>query len=225
MVKWAGLIEKQVRSSQLRKKLAKVKSAYSLNPCITVSREPCSRGRLITRKVSKFLKIEFYDKKLVDMIAKESKKKRELIDALDEKTQNTIGNIINSFLGLESLPEYSYIKSLSRVVCGISASHPAVIVGRGANFILPEKTALRVRVMAPFETRVKYAIKDKKTNEKEVKKKLIKIHRQRKEFISKYFNKNISNANYYDLVLNTKHLTVNQAVEIIIIAFKERFLS
>ena len=176
MVKWADLINKQIRSSQLRKKLAKVKSAYSLNPCITVSQEPCSRGRLISKKVSKSLKIEFYDKKLVDMIAKESKKKRELIDALDEKTQDTIGNIINSFLGLESLPEYSYIKSLSRVICGISASHPAVIVGRGANFILPKKTSLRVRVIAPFETRVKYATKDEKINEKAAKTRLRKVH-------------------------------------------------
>ena len=225
MVKWASLINKQIQSSRLKKKLAKVKSAYSLNPCIAVSREPCSRSRLITRKISKSLKIRFYDKELVDMIAKESKKRRELIDALDEKTQDTIGNIINSFLGLESLPEYSYIKNLSRVVCGISACHPAVIVGRGANFILPEKTVLRVRIIAPFEIRVEHAIKDEKINEKKAKKKLIKVHRQRKEFISKYFNKNISNANYYDLVLNTKYLAVNQTVEIIITAFKERFLN
>jgi cytidylate kinase len=49
------------------------------------------------------------------------------------------------------------------------------------------------------------------------------VHFARKDFVKRYFNKNISNANYYDLVLNTEHLSLEQAVAIIIKAFKEKF--
>ena len=74
MVNWEQLISKQLKSSQLIKRLSKIESTYALNPCITVSREPSCRGRLIAQEVAKALKINLYDKELVDLIAKTAKK-------------------------------------------------------------------------------------------------------------------------------------------------------
>lgn len=224
MVNWEQLITRQLKSSQLIKQLSEVESAYALNPCITVSREPCCRGRIIAQKAAKALKIGFFDKELVDLVAKTAQKRKKLIAALDEKTQGSVEAVVNSLLGMEALPEYAYIKSLAKVVCSIAGKKPAVIVGRGANFLLPQETNLRVRIIAPFKVRVRQAMKDDNINKEEARKRLIKVHRQRKQFISKYFNKNVSNANYYDLVLNTTYLTVEQGVEIIIAAFKKKFL-
>ena len=51
-----------------------------------------------------------------------------------------------------------------------------------------------------------------------------KIHFNRRDFIKRYFRKNISNANYYDLVINTENLTVEQAATVIVNAFKKKFI-
>ena len=223
MILWERLLNRQFQASQLARRLAQINSKQSLYPCITISREEGSEGRLIAKKVAKKLKITYYDKKLVEMITKEAKKKRELISALDEQTQDAISTIVNNFFGFESLPEHTYIKSLARVLLSIAANHSAVILGRGGNFILPKKKTLRIRIVAPFQNRVYHSVHSQKRSEAMVKQEIRKTHRNRKQFIGKYFSKSISNANYYDLVFNTQYLKVNQVSEIITKTFKRYF--
>lgn len=223
MIHWERLINKQLATSQLIKQLSKTKSTYLLKPCITISSEPGSGGRIVAKKIAALLKLEVFDKELVDLIATRAKKRRQLIEALDEKTQDNITFLINSYLGFESLPEYTYIKSFTKVVLGIASLRPAIIVGRGANFVLPKETTLRIQTIAPFKTRVKNYVIFEKMSEDKARKRAIRLHLERKQFINKYFNKNVSNANYYDLVLNTRYLEVDQVAAIVVAAFKKRF--
>ena len=194
-------------------------------PCITVSQENGSSGRPIARLVAKKLKFKFFDKELIELIAKNSQVKKSLVHSLDEKTQGSIESIIDSFLGLRSFSEHTYIKSLAKVVLSICSKENAVILGRGGNFIVPQDQALRVRIIAPFKTRIKNSKKYEypKLSEMDIREKLLKVHIQRKEFIRKYFHKNISNANYYDLVINTQRLSLDQSTEIIASAYKNKF--
>jgi cytidylate kinase len=224
MILWERLFTRHFQSFRLRQRLEEVESPHGLYPCITVSRESGSGGQWIAKKVAKELGLKFYHKKLVEMIAKTAQKRTELIRALDEQKQDSITSIVNAFLGFESLPDHAYIKSLSKVVLGIAATHPAVILGRGANFILPKETCLRVRVIAPFLTRVRNSMKYEHKSEEEAKEAIRQVHVGRKEFTSKYFSKDISNANYYDLVINTKHLSLDEAAQIVVVTFKKRFL-
>ena len=46
---------------------------------------------------------------------------------------------------------------------------------------------------------------------------------ERKEFIKKSFGKDPSNANYYDLVINTTYFNIEQATDVIVEAFKKKF--
>lgn len=218
------LIDKQLKYSRLIKKLSYPDFAQKMYPCITISRETGSGGRLVAKKTAALLKIKYLNSKLVNLIAKTANKRKKLIKAVDEQTQDAIGSIVNTFLGYESLPEHAYIKSLSKVILSVAASNPAVILGRGANFILPKETDLRVRIVAPFSFRVYHSVKAHKRSEETIKKEIKKIHRERKEFVRKYFNKNISNANYYDLVINTQEINLDQASRIIAKAYKTRFI-
>lgn len=224
MILWERLIARHFQAFRIRQRLEEVESPHGLYPCITVSRETGSGGQWVAKKVARQLKLKFYHKRLVEMIAKTAQKRKELIKALDEQKQGSITNIVNSFLGFEPLPEHAYIKSLSKVVLGIAATHPAVILGRGANFILPKETNLRVRIIAPLKTRIANSMKYKGKSEEKAREDIRRVHEGRKEFTSKYFSKNISNANYYDLVLNTKHLSLDAAANVVVTAFKHRFL-
>jgi len=224
MIFWERLLNKQFRAWQLMRQLRRTSLSAKLHPCITVSRETGSGGREIAQKVAKTLEMNYYDKELVDLVAKTAKKRRQLIKALDERTQDGIATIVNSFLGFESLPEGAYIKSLIRLVLGIAACHSAVIVGRGANFILPKKTILRVRVIAPLAVRINYTrAHHQNESDEELIEKMKRVHQDRKGFVKKYFNKNISNANYYDLVVNTEDCSISQASEIIVATYRSRF--
>jgi len=219
-----SLVNKQFRENFLKIKLSTKKKRKVL-PCITVSQENGSGGHPIAQLVSKQLHYKFYNKKLIELIAKKSQVKKSLVRFLDEKTRGSIESIINNFLGLQSLPEHTYIKSLAIVVLAICSKENAVILGRGSNFIVPPNQALRVRIIAPFKTRLRNSKKYEypKLSDMDIREKLLKVHIERKEFIRKYFHKNLSNANYYDLVVNTEHLSLDQSAKIITSAYKNKF--
>lgn len=225
MVSFLYLVDKQVKNYLLRRKLNRKSNEEVFQPCITFSRENGSGGHLVAEKTAQKLGFKFYDEELIDLIAKKSHLKRRLIKSVDEKSQDTIESIINTFLGFEPLPKQEYIRGLIRVVLAIAYKGEAVILGRGSNFIVPSRYTLSVRVIAPIKVRLansaKYEYPGRSLNF--IKEKMLKIHLERKNFIQKYFGKNISNANYYDLVLNTENLSVKQATNIVIAAFKEKF--
>ena len=219
-----SLIEKQFKNYSIKESLLKVKDE-DFKPSIVVSRENGSGGQAISRQVAKTLGFKVYDKELIEMIAARAKIKKELIESLDEKIQDSVEEAVSGFLGLQALPEGAYIKSLTRVVLSIAYKGRAVILGRGANFIIPSIHTLRVRIVAPMRTRVQNAIKFEHPglSPLKVRDKLLKVHLERKEFVRKYFNKDISSANYYDLVVNTEVLNIPQAAHIIVAAFRNKF--
>ena len=66
---------------------------------------------------------------------------------------------ISALLGDQQLWPYEYLHHLSRVIGTIAAHGHAVIVGRGASFILPPEISLRLLVVSPLDERIKNVAK------------------------------------------------------------------
>jgi len=217
-----SLVNKEFQRQQLKDILPPVKKKNP--PCLTVSRETGSGGRLVAQIVAKKLKMKFYDKQFVELIAKSTKKRKEVIESLDEKSKTMVEGIVDSLKpAKDKLSEARYFEHLCQTILSLSQKGKAVILGRGGNFIVPAKRCLRVRIIAPLKTRIKNSAQFENKSKQQAREDIKKIHTARKEFVSRYFLKDISNANYYDLVINTKHLDLEQVVSIIIKAFKQKF--
>lgn len=208
--------------SQFKKNQKENKIKY--NPCITFSREPGSGGKLIAKLVAKKLKLKYYDKKIVEMIVKQTRKRKELIQSIDERKISLLEDLLSTFFNKRKISSSTYFRNLVKVILALAQKQSCVISGRGANFILPATYNLRVRVIAPFMVRVRNNMLYEKQSIAEAKRSIREIHYHRKEFIKKFFYKNISNANYYDLVINTEYISIKQAVKLVVVAFKNRFL-
>ena len=194
-----------------------------LKPIITFSREPGSGGRLVAQLVGKKLKYEFYDKNLIDLISQQSGLEKDIVMNLDEQKENTLTAILKRLFGKEPFPEQAYIRALSHTILAIAAKGSSVVLGRGANFIAPEDKCLRVRIISPLVTRIRaHALYDSHS-EAEARDSIRKIHFDRKDFVHKYFSKNISNTNYYDLVINTKRIKLADAADLVVKIYQERF--
>lgn len=216
------LITRNIRHSNLMSRLVKA-SPDEIYPTITVSRDPGSGGKAVAHQVAKELKIKCFDDELIDMVAKKTNFNRKLVKALDEKTQSTVKSIVRSLLGFDSLPEQTFIKRFATVVLSIAAKQPAVILGRGMNFVLPPTTNFRIRVSAPRRILVKYAMKYEGHSASKARAIIDKYMRLRHDFVYKYFSKDIHKSHYYDLVINTEHLSIEDAVDIIIAGFRRKF--
>lgn len=192
-------------------------------PFITISREAGSGGRPIAEMVAKQLKFELYDEKFVEEIAKSAKKRTELVKSIDEKARGLVTDMLQSVLNPEYISDMTYIRHATKVVLTRAHSGSVVFLDRGANFMVPSAAALRVRIQAPYAVRVARAIKYENIDVDQAKDIIRQADTERKEFVRQYFNKSISNANYYDIVLNTTHMTMEDVRDLIVFAFKKKF--
>jgi len=192
-------------------------------PFITVSREAGSGGKLVAKKLAKTLGFKFYDDELIKLTAQKAKLRKKVVEKLDEKERGFMEDLVHRLLNPEYVSSQTYIKSLCQVIKALSLKGKVVILGRGSNFVTSAENGLHIRVIAPFWDRVKYTMKYEKRSMKNAIDRVRKYDRERKEFIRQFFGKNPSNIDYYDLVLNTEKLSVDEAVGVAVEGFKQKF--
>ena len=116
-----------------------------------------------------------------------------------------------------------YLEGLQSVIKEVAENQPIVIRGRGSQFILKDYPGtLHVLIIAPLETRVKRVMKSQKIDESAARKQIARFDSSRKEFIKRYFQAEMDDPVYYDLVINTEHLNFEAAASIVTSALPAR---
>ena len=192
-------------------------------PFITVSREPGSGGKPVAQMVAKKLHFAFYNKQIVEDLSKSVHQRTVLLESVDERGRTAIEDIIHGIFNPDYVSDISYIEHLSRVILSAAYKGEVVILGRGANFITPFESGLHVRICAPYSVRVERAIKYEKISKEKAIQIIKETDTKRKEFIRQYFEKDITNPDYYDLVINTADMSIEDAAEQVMLALKNKF--
>ena len=182
---------------------------------ITISREPGSGGKLVAEKVVQVLGYDLFSQEIVNSMAESSKTRSSVVETLDERGLNMLDEWITSLVEINHLWPDQYLKHLLKVVGTIANHGNAVIVGRGANFIINPEINLRVRIVEPLNNRIEKVAKKYKVSKNDAMKRIKKTEAQRSAFIKKYFYKNIDDLSNYDIVLNMENITIDKAAHII----------
>jgi len=188
---------------------------------ITVSRQLGSGGRIVAEILSRRLGWSLWDRELVDAIAENTALARSLVERFDEKTVSDIEALVRSAMGEPELGGFMYKRQLTRVVFSIAKHGAAVILGRGANFLLPK--ALNVRIEAAEETRIANMIRVEGLTHPEAVERIHLSDRERAAFTRKVFDRDIGDCRSYDIVIQADCFTPAQAAEVILAAAGIRF--
>lgn len=210
------MIEEQVRRWEISRQEKKAPEK-GIN-IVTVSREPGSGGRLVAKKVAEILGFEIFHQEVVHEMAKSAKVSERILQTLDERGITSLEDWIASLVDDKHLWPDQYLKHLLNVVGTIGKHGDVVIVGRGANFILPSDICLRVRIVAPLKTRIANVAKEYGVSKGEAEKRVLRTESDRRSFIRKYFYSNIAEPANYDIVLNTGYLSLEKAARAIVSA-------
>jgi len=213
------LIEKKIREWQVN---AKRKYKKPIRPVITISRLPGAGGTALAQKLSEKLKIGYFDHEIVEAIAKNAKVSKSVVETLDEEDRSILDDWIAVLDTRRRLWTDEYFNHLKNVIGTIGAHGYAVILGRGAGFILPEKVCLRVLIVAPLETRLRNVVKDFGMSTEEARKKVMKTESDRLAFIKKYFHTDMKEPENYDLIINTENISIDMAVKIVSEVYNKR---
>lgn len=206
------LIEEQVARWRATSEQQKKELPVSV---ITISREPGSLGHLVGQRLAEDLAFDLFDREIIHAVAESSQARESLIATLDERGRSSLNDIISSLENRHHIWTYEYLHHLINVIGTIGRHGCAVIIGRGANFILPRQGTFRVRIIAPMELRIRNISKEMNISQEEARNFIIKTDSDRKAFIRKYFNAEIENPQHYDMVINTEIISVDAAVECI----------
>lgn len=182
---------------------------------VTVSREAGSGGRIIAAKLAEKLDIDIFHQELINEIARSADVSEKLLETLDERGLSTLEDWISSLVYDRHLWPDEYLQHLMKVIGTIGKHGRAVVVGRGANFVLPSEKRFSVRIIAPQAWRIKNVSKEFDIALDEAKRRVLRTDSDRRAFIRKYFNADITDPTNYDLVINTATLNVDDAVNVI----------
>ena len=212
------IIEEQMHRWQLMH--TEKKAEKKALPVTTVSREPGSGGRIVAQQLAAKLNMEVFHQEVLHEMAKRAEISKQMLATMDEKGLSILENWISSLVYDRHVWPDEYLQHLMHVLGTIGKHGRAVVVGRGANFILPPEQRFRVRIIAPRRMRIQNVARDFNLTEDEAKRRVIKTESDRKAFVRKYFNADIADPNNYDLIINTETLSMDHATNVVATALE-----
>jgi cytidylate kinase len=195
---------------------AKDKKEEAQIPVITVSKEPGAGGNILAQKIAERLDLDIFNRDIIKGIAESAKISASVIETLEKKRLSGVEDFISSLVNKHYLYPGLYLEHLMKVVCTIAEHGRAVIVGRGANFILPPEKRFSVRMVAPLDVRIQNIARRFGVSAEEAKRRVIRRESRRSAFIRQSFNADISDPIHYDLTITTGNLSIESAVEAVI---------
>ncbi len=189
----------------------------------TIGRQVGSGGRLVGKIIAQRLGLEFYDRKILQMAAKESGIKDEFFEKSDERN-SLWGRFTSFFMSDHLLPAenclspQSLFKFQSDAIRQAAASGKgAVFVGRCSDYILRDVAdRVDVFISADIESRVKRAAEYYSVSETEAAKKIADMEDARADYYNFYTEKTWGRADSYHLCIDSTNLTMDQVADMII---------
>ena len=170
---------------------------------ITISREYASGGRYVGKLLADKLGINFYDKELITLAAKESGLSKKYIEETDENSRRTEND------------DRIFIAE-SKVIKKLAKNESCVIVGRCADYILKDnKDVLKVFLYSDEDNKVNRAVKYYGLDKNKASKIISKINKEREKHYKFYTNRNWKDFDNYDLIINVDSQGVEKTAEYI----------
>jgi hypothetical protein len=185
---------------------------------VAISREAGTRGEEIGQGVAERLGWEFFGKNIVDQVAERFRLCRRMLDLVDETHPNWVYDVLGTWMDRQLVPHGKFVCCLTKIMQAAARHGQAVFVGRGAQFFLPRKGLLAVRLIAGLQYRVRNVMTARQLSEAEAKRHCAEIDEGRRRFVEQFFHHDITDPHFYDLVINVEHCGTAGAIDEILAA-------
>lgn len=189
------------------------------NTIITIGREYGSAGREIGYKVADYFGIKLYDKEMLARAAKESGICQELFETHDEKpTSSFLYSLVMDTYSLGySAGSYADMPINHKVFLAqfdtikkIASEGPCILVGRCADYALEDfDNVLSVFIHADMNARIRRIARIYDLTDAKAKERIVKTDKQRASYYNYYSNKKWSDADSYNICLDSSVLGID----------------
>jgi cytidylate kinase len=175
---------------------------------ITISKQIGSLGNEIARELADKLGYDRIEKSQIGAVLSEHGFSASDVDNYDEKNPSLLQHL--------SIQKNMFEYLIRAAVYEFAAKGNVVIVGRGSQVILKDIPGiLHIRVIAPYATRVSRLMEQKGNEKKNVQWVIQQSDYNSSGYIHTYFHADWDDSELYDMVLNTRTMTLNNCVQMI----------
>ena len=197
------------------------------NHIYTIGREFGSGGYEVGRMLAERLGIKLYDKELLAQAAKSSGFCKEIFENHDEKPTSSFlyslvmdtysGGSYSSAPFLDMPLNHKVFLAQFDTIKKIAEQESCVIVGRCADYALADNPdCLNIFVHAEMEDRISWISKRKDLTENKARDLIQKTDKQRASYYNYYTCKKWGDSRSYDLCLNTRKISKEACVDMIL---------
>ena len=201
---------------------------------ITIGRQLGSGGRSIADILARHYDITAYDRKLIELAAKESGLSQEFFENADEKKSHGFFHSIfsnraaaNALGGGDSyLSNDALFKVQSDIIRDLAERESCIFVGRCADYILRDHPChINLFFTANIEDRVARMASEKGLTAEQAEELIEKTDHRRASYYNYYSGKTWGAAESYNLCINTSHLGFEDTAKMLIEYISKRIKS
>ena len=197
---------------------------------VAISRQSYSHSHAIAEELIGLLEKDrrlgaqgwaLFDRDLVHRILEDHNLPKALARYMPEDKDHDFTGVINEILGLHpSLWELFH--HTCDTIYKLAKVGNVILIGRGAHIItrnLPH--VLQVRIIAPFEQRVKNAAEQLEISDAEAHRRVKQEDQAREAFVRSHFDESLDNPFAYDLTLHSNRLGKGEAARILLTSLQQ----
>jgi cytidylate kinase len=184
-------------------------------PCITIARMIGAGGWETAQQLGKRLGWQVFDREILEVIVRQGHFREAIMSALDEHDRSSVELWVDGLLHGALADKGDYHRTLTKVLTSISIHGHAIIVGRGANFVLDHRRSLHVRIVAPWAQRCETVSRSRGIPPNRAAVLVKETDHERAAFISQHFHARIDDPTVYDLTIDTAAFSREATVEMI----------
>jgi hypothetical protein len=170
----------------------------------------------IAQDVASQLRWKIFDRELLDYMVEHHHWSRVALDYVDERTVSWFHETFGKWLDNRIVSQAEYVSRLGKVILLAAQHESTVFVGRGAQFILPSGLGLTVRIVGPNEYKLKRIMERHRCTKREAEAFMTQTDTGRNEFVQRYFHRDVTSPQFYDITVSLEHFSRRDVVELIV---------
>lgn len=182
---------------------------------IAISRQSGARGTTVARKLGELLGWQVFDQETIDYLLVDDTGRAQLLVEIPDGARAWAEASADRLLREHQASDDTETAALVRLVLLVAARGEAVIVGRGAGFLLPPESTLHARIVAPIEARVGYMAQALRLTLAEAATEVRDRDDRRAKFLTRTVHRDGTDPTAYDVVVNSARLGVEAAAQFI----------
>ncbi|MGF1578828.1 MAG: AAA family ATPase [Gemmataceae bacterium] len=175
-----------------------------------------SRGARIATLVGEQLGWQVYTHELLAYGSQDQQFCEEVFESLSPGSREWVEDELRRSPLADKLETSASTVSLARIILALGAQGDVILIGRGAGYLLPRRTTLHVRTVAPIADRVGYMSEWLRLTKEEAAEQIQARDLRREGFIETQFGVTPHDAHLFDLVINTSSIGEEMCAELVV---------